>query len=279
MRSFRCQSLSRDIVALLSATLLILWGFPAYAVAISTPKENSTVKGIARIAATTDKGDERFAYAVLLVDNERHSIGNVQPLRFEVDTANLTDGAHLLQVQLFDLAGVLSRSKAVNIIVDNTLPSLTGNSPTPTEATPPVNLKAQPVSLPVRYANLTVVMNEKPMQVEPFIRKGRTMVLLRPLIEALGGELSWDAVKMQATAVVEGRRYCFTIGKNAVTVNGEKKPIARPSAIFAGRTVVPVTIWRDLFDGDIQYDNKYRCITLDYRARQSMPETTIASIR
>jgi|GEM_PF-2262030 len=284
MRPFRRQSLPRAILSLVSAALLAAWGLPACAVSITTPRDNSRVMGVARIAATPDEGEEGFAYAVLLVDNERYSFGNVQPLRFDVDTAGLANGAHQLQIQLCDLGGLLAKSKAVSIIVANQLPDLIDNVLDPAAAVPSANPEAQPAPLAaappsIRCAKLTVLMKGTPLPVEPFIKKGRAMVLLRPLIEALGGELDWNAAKRQIIATVAGRRFCFTIGKNTVMVDGEKTPIGRPSAIVADRTVVPVTVWRDLFGGDVQYYGEYRCIALEPRLRQTMPEATIASIK
>lgn len=281
MKSFHCQSLPRTLISLATAVLFLLYALPALAVSITAPKDNSQVKGVVHIAATPDKGEEGYAYAILLVDNERHSIANVQPLRFEVDTANLTDGAHLLQVQLSDMVGVLSKSKTVRIIVANRLPArivsvpnATADTPKPTTVSP-----AAMAPRPIRGAELTVVMDGKPLlfTVKPIIEKGRAMVLLRPLIEAMGGQLGWDPVKKQAIATVEGRQYLFTIGENAVTVNGESTPIDRPATISAGRTIIPINIWRDVFGGTVHYDAVYGCITLDSGPRQTIPEATIAS--
>jgi len=285
----RHSSRSRTIVSLISVALLLLWGLPGYGVSIIAPRPDSQVKGVVPIAVMPGKGEDGFAYAVLRVDNMRHSISNVQPLHFEVNTADLANGPHVLQIELSDLAGLMASSKAVRIIVANPVPDRLGTVPPVTvpEVAPapsaPAPLPVAPIqaaaSRPGRGDALTVVMDGKPLQlaVKPVVEKGRALVLLRPLIEAMGGQLDWDPVKKLAIAIVDGRRYDFTTGDSAVMVNGKRTPIDRPPVILAGRTVIPITIWRDVFGGALQYDGVYGCITLDSLPEEMMPGSAIAS--
>jgi hypothetical protein len=357
MSTFRRRlSLPRTIVSLASAALLLLWGMPVYAVSIIAPKPNSQVKGTVRVSAAPEKGEEGFAYAILLVDNEQLSVTNVQPLRFEVDTTDFTNGAHLLQIQLSDLAGLMSKSKTVRIIIANPIPGAIVSTPKPApvtstvkpevksappkpvtlvvqappapkpapapkpETAKPVPVSPKPVApapappkpavatpkpapqppktvvvpietapavpaptaavpRPIRGAELTVVLDGKPLllSVRPIIERGRAMVLLRPLVEAMGGQLGWNPVKKQAIATIDGHQYSFTIGESAVVADGASTLIDRSCYIVSGRTVVPITIWRDLFGGTIQFNGDYGCISLNSRPKQIMPGPAIAA--
>ncbi|MHB0939277.1 MAG: copper amine oxidase N-terminal domain-containing protein [Armatimonadota bacterium] len=312
MKTFHRQSLPRTLTSLAAAVLLLLYGFPALAVTITAPKQDSKVKGTIHVSATPGQGEEGFAYAILLVDSERQSVSNVQPLRFDLNTADLSNGPHLLQIQLSDLAGLLAKSKTVRIIVANPVPGSVVTAPAPAvkPVSPPAPKPAKPATKPskpvaappaqdaptaiivpvipaapaaaprpVRGAELTVVMDGKPLMlsVKPIIQRGRAMVLLRPLIEAMGGQLGWDAEKKQVVASVEGRQYTFTIGENAVQVDGTSMPIDRPAMLLADRTVIPITIWRDIFGGTVEYNALYGSISLSSPRKLITPGPAIAT--
>lgn len=318
MKTFQRQSLPRTLTSLAAAVLVLLYGIPALAVSITAPRPDSKVKGTVHVSATPGQGEEGFSYAILLVDNERLSVSNVQPLRFDLNTADLSNGSHLLQIQLSDLAGLISKSKTVRIIVANPVPGSIINTlvkpetapapkpvaktpaPKPAPATPkpaaapptpktptaivvpiapatPVAPSAVP--RPIRGAELTVVMDGKPLMlsVKPIIERGRAMVLLRPLIEAMGGQLNWDAINKQVVATVSGRQYTFIIGESAVLVDGSSMPIDRPAILLADRTVIPITIWRDIFGGTVEYNPVYGSISLSSPRKQIMPGPAIAT--
>lgn len=318
MSTIRRSVLARTSVSLFCALLLLTWGLPVYAVTITAPKPNARVSKVIHIAATPAAG-ETYTYAILLVDNEHYGMTNVAPMRFEVDTTQLANGPHVLQINLADVAGILSRSKVVRVVVTNPLPPgsaapqiatlLPPAAPVSTAKVPKTAVP-QPAQQPVatiptsapkstitptaapiaatpaqsaaprsiRGAELGVVLDGTPMlTVQPTIDRGRAMVLLRPLVEALGGKLVWDSVKRQAIAEVDGCQYVFSIGENTATINGLRAEIDRSVIIVTGRTVVPVTVWRDLFGGTIKYDREYGCISLNSRPKQIMPDGLIAS--
>ena len=293
MKIFQRQSLPRTLTSLAAAVLLLLYGVPALAVSIIAPKPDSTVKGTVHVSATPGKGEEGFAYAILLVDNESFSVSNVQPLRFALNTANLSNGPHLLQIKLSDLAGMLGRSQTVRIIVANPVPGSIVSAPVPAvkpeapkpSAAPPKPVAATPAAppaaapRPIRGAELAVVMDGKPMAfaVKPIIDRGRAMVLLRPLIEAMGGQLGWDAEKKQAVATIDDRQFIFTIGESVALVDGASTSIDRPAVIIADRTVIPITIWRDVFGGTVEYNPVYGSISLGSPRKQIMPGPTFAA--
>jgi len=314
MKTFQRQSLPRTLTSLAAAVLLLLYGIPALAVSITGPKPDSKVKGTVHVSAVPGQGEEGFAYAILLVDNEQLSVSNVQPLRFELNTADLSNGPHLVQIQLSDLAGLMAKSKTVRIIVANPLPGSIISAPAPAVIpTPPVPAATKPAikpakpsatqpapqtptaivvpiapaapvtptaaPRPIRGAELTVVMDGKPLMfsVKPIIERGRAMVLLRPLIEAMGGQLSWDAEKKQVIATVDDRQYTFTIGESTVLVDGSSMPIDRPAILLTDRTVIPITIWRDVFGGTVEYNAIYGSISLCSPRKQIMPGPTFAA--
>ncbi|MCD6168001.1 MAG: ABC transporter substrate-binding protein [Caldisericia bacterium] len=82
---------------------------------------------------------------------------------------------------------------------------------------------------------------EREMDVAPFIENGRTLVPIRFVIEALGGEVGWDGVLRKVTVKIEGKTIELFIGKKEVYVNGKKMVIdVAPKIVPPGRTMVPL---------------------------------------
>lgn len=330
MTAIRRNARMRIILSLLSTGLLLLWSLPVSAVTITAPKNGEVVRGTIRVTAEPG-ANEAYAFAMLLVNGERRSVSNEKPLRFEIDTTKLPGGEQVLQVDLADLAGLLSSSPKVKICVANvgvrsvgmpvmSSPTTTAASPAPVVtsvpapqvpsvmtpspvATPvavpvpvvpiianpkyqnlpkPVKYATKPVAAapgprPVRGAELAVTYNSYTLPVAPVVQDGRAMVLLRPLVEALGGKLIWDAAKKQAIAIVDDRSITFSVGKNAVLVDGTSQPISRAVALNNQRTVVPITVWHKVFGGSLQYDGAMGSITL-YRQINAPPSAQVAAV-
>ena len=133
-------------------------------------------------------------------------------------------------------------------------------------------MTAQHINIPGSNKKLVLLLDGKPMILDrdPFIVNGRTMVLLRPLVTAAGGELEWQGE--QGTAQVQGRMIAFTLGAPQALVDGRPFSLDHPLVEIDNRVVAPVTIWRQLFAGRLGYETAPRCVWL------RSPET-VASTR
>ena len=102
---------------------------------------------------------------------------------------------------------------------------------------------------------ITILLDGKPLLLEKpsYIVGGRTMVLLRPLVAALGGSLNWGGNSGLAT--VGNRQVRFTLRRRVVTVDNVKYTLARPLILRRQRVYAPITLWRDLFSGVVEYQN------------------------
>ncbi len=110
----------------------------------------------------------------------------------------------------------------------------------------------------------TILLDGKPLVSDyaPIYDNGREMIFLRPLITAVGGNLSWNDEAKQATATLDQHNVIFTIGANTALVDGQSIPLARKVIERHGHLVIPATAWRDLFAGDVGYDEEYCCVWL-----------------
>ena len=109
--------------------------------------------------------------------------------------------------------------------------------------------------------------------VAPEIVEGRILLPLRAVFEAIGAEVFWDGETKTVTAKREDDTVSFTIGENAMKVNGEDKATDVPAMIKSGRTLVPLRACAEAFDLDVPWDGKKRM------ARVKIPVMVISEER
>ena len=138
-------------------------------------------------------------------------------------------------------------------------------APLPVKLAPPVAASEDTdYPLPARYARMLVVMDGQPIvcSAMPEMQDGHLLVRLRPLVAAVNGTIDWNSARKRVTAVVNNRKMTFTPGTNLVRIDEEQVAIARPVTIVDGWTIVPITIWRDLFGGNLDYNPEYGSVCL-----------------
>ncbi|HBN83450.1 MAG TPA: hypothetical protein DDZ89_06355 [Clostridiales bacterium] len=89
----------------------------------------------------------------------------------------------------------------------------------------------------------------------PVKDEGCLVVPLRPVIEGLGGTISWNSKDAAATAVLGGKEIIFKMNADLCIVNNQEKPTGRKITTIDGATVVPLKILFDVFDIDVQVDS------------------------
>jgi hypothetical protein len=99
-------------------------------VKVTSPAHQAKVNGTIEIVAQITTS-EPVSYAVLAVDDTRPASKNSDPWTFSLDTRELTDGPHLISVEVFDSQGLIAASKAITINVKNavTKPVIKAKSP------------------------------------------------------------------------------------------------------------------------------------------------------
>jgi hypothetical protein len=103
------------------AGLMVLFAVAALAiqqVTLISPKARSIVYGTITIQAKPID-ETGMNYVLLLCDKKGRSVSNTLPIRFELDTTQMENGSHLLQVDVYDKFGNVSSSQPVPIMVLN----------------------------------------------------------------------------------------------------------------------------------------------------------------
>ena len=91
--------------------------------------------------------------------------------------------------------------------------------------------------------------------VAPVIRNDRTLVPIRVITEALGGQVAWNEAAKEVTLTVNGKEIKMTIGKAL-----EKYGVA--PVIIGGRTFVPVRFVADELGAVATWDDATKTVTI-----------------
>ncbi|MGE5580163.1 MAG: exo-beta-N-acetylmuramidase NamZ domain-containing protein [Bacillota bacterium] len=96
---------------------------------------------------------------------------------------------------------------------------------------------------------------------DPYIdEQNRTMVPVRAIAEALGAEVTWDAVRYAVTIARNGRTVQLVIGSTVAKVNGEKLPMDTVPLLKDDRTMVPVRFVSEFLGADVDWDDPTRTV-------------------
>lgn len=80
--------------------------------------------------------------------------------------------------------------------------------------------------------------------VPPVIRDGRTLVPVRQIVEAMGGEIDYNPVNRTVTIVNDEKIIVLAIDSNLAKVDEQDIILDVPATILGGRTNDPITVYR-----------------------------------
>jgi len=140
------------------------------------------------------------------------------------------------------------------------------------------------VPLTVTYRNVVVlqltvgsstmtIMPDRAVTLDspPVILSGRTLVAIRPIVEALGGTVGWSASDRKVTIVQGGHTVALWIDRSSATIDGRSVPIDASSSavaprIISGRTMLPVRFVAEALGAQVEWDAILKRITITYQA-------------
>ena len=96
----------------------------------------------------------------------------------------------------------------------------------------------------------------------PVIVSGRTLVPLRPIIEGLGGVITWVPETRSVEMVFNGTTLLLQIGNHSAVVDGKEVILDVPAAIMNGRTMLPVRFVSEHLGADVQWAPVTKTVTI-----------------
>lgn len=91
-------------------------------------------------------------------------------------------------------------------------------------------------------------------QIAPFVEKGRTLVPIRFVSEALGAQVSWDSKESTVYISSQNKTIKITIGSNEMYVNDKKIVLDVPAMLTNNTTFVPLRAVSEALDKEVFYD-------------------------
>jgi len=102
----------------------------------------------------------------------------------------------------------------------------------------------------------------------PIIVAGRTLLPIRPVIEALGGQTLWDAARRQVDISVDLHVIQLWIGNPLACVDGVSRQIDTNATVMpiiaGGRTMLPLRFVVESIGARVDWDAASRRITIVY---------------
>lgn len=107
----------------------------------------------------------------------------------------------------------------------------------------------------------------------PVIVDGRTMVPIRAVAEALGGEVSWDAAARTVTVTKDSDVISLTIDSNLAEVNSQSVELDTPPIIVNKRTLLPLRFVSENLGAEVVWNAENRQITITGQNDAPVDET------
>ncbi len=103
-------------------------------------------------------------------------------------------------------------------------------------------------------ADVTVVVNDHPLAAPARIEGARVLVAMRPIFEALGAAIVYDAVDRHIIAQTSGHLISLDIGSRDASVDGAVVHLDVPPRLYDGRTYVPIRFIAESLGATVSYD-------------------------
>lgn len=95
------------------------------------------------------------------------------------------------------------------------------------------------------------------------VQDGRTLVPFRPIFEALGAKVSWDARSQSVSATRGQDSLLLTVGSRVVEWRGSLIKVDTPPVIVEGRTLVPLRLVAQALGLHVRWEASTRTVHLE----------------
>lgn len=111
------------------------------------------------------------------------------------------------------------------------------------------------IKMKINDVNYSINGEGKKMDAKPFIKNDRTLVPLRFIVEAIGGEVNWDNDNRLVTVNSKGKTIELPIDSKTIKIDGEDVNIDQAAIIKGDRTFVPIRFIAENLDMVVNYIN------------------------
>jgi len=131
----------------------------------------------------------------------------------------------------------------------------------------PLNL----IELQVGNQQFKVNNQTKTLDAPPIIKNSRTLLPIRAVVEAMGGQVKWDPSDRRVDIIYEGKSINLWIGKNKAKINGQEVMIdpSNPNVvpeITNSRTMVPLRFVAESLGCNVEWIPETKIVRITYEA-------------
>lgn len=123
-------------------------------------------------------------------------------------------------------------------------------------------LAADPIKLVVDGNTLST-------EVPPVVMEGTTLVPVRAVSDALGGNTRWDAKTRKVTVEFASKTIVLTLDSKTALVNNVPTTMLFAAKVVGGRTMVPIRFIAEAVGADVGYDKVKNVATIKYFTKMS----------
>ncbi|MEB3102332.1 stalk domain-containing protein [Ferviditalea candida] len=128
------------------------------------------------------------------------------------------------------------------------------------EVSPKPNVKVQ---MAVGRNRISVDGKEQSLDQAPVVVKGTTMIPIRFFVNAMGGDVRWDAKEKKATVLMNNRLVQLWINQAEVNVDGQRIKTEVSPLIMNLRTMLPLRLISESLGWKVNWDPSTKSITLE----------------
>lgn len=118
----------------------------------------------------------------------------------------------------------------------------------------------EPQEIDVKRNFAVIKLNGKYLDFDGVIKKSRTLVPVREIIENLGGEVNWNNGEKTVKTVLKGKTIGMQIGSDKLTVNGEERVLDTPAQLIGDKTMIPLRALAEAAGFKVDWDNRIKCV-------------------
>ncbi len=103
------------------------------------------------------------------------------------------------------------------------------------------------------------------------VRGNAVMIPLRSMFEQMGARVSWNPNSRTVDVSKPGTDIQLTVGKKAITINGQESPLDVPAEMFRGAVVVPVRVISEGMGAYVQWVADRHVVVIRYEVTATTP--------
>lgn len=212
------------------------------------------IPGKFNITLTTDKG-ERINKDINVVDASNYKKIEIKPstqlikngsnikikVIGEYNGRKITISPKIINLSFEDIVATINENDfSINIENYGDNPSIIAKVGDKTSKIRLFDKNYKFIKMKINDVNYSINGQNKKMDAKPFISNSRTLVPIRFIIEAIGGEVNWNNDLRLVTINYNGNLIELPIDSKTIKINGSNLEVDQASIIKGDRTYVPV---------------------------------------